>query len=212
MALLLMGEFAGEKEWRGISIIMYASPIWSSSLVIGMRGFAIDISERKEIETSIRKLADIVEHTSTGIVTGTGLCVEYVNAAYSRMHAMDRDEFIGDAPLLIETRHSGEKFRSYLETALYSGHATFELDHVRKDGTIFPALHNLTVLSGTTIETMVWSLNVQDITDQRLAWKTRLESEALRESARQLRDVISRLPDATFVIDKDGWVIFWNRQ
>jgi PAS domain S-box-containing protein len=45
----------------------------------------------------------------------------------------------------------------------------------------------------------------QDITDEKIA------NEALRESQRQLSDVINFLPDATFVIDKNGVVIAWNR-
>ncbi|VVB73037.1 Methanogenesis regulatory histidine kinase FilI [uncultured archaeon] len=35
--------------------------------------------------------------------------------------------------------------------------------------------------------------------------------EALRESERRLMDIIDFLPDATFVIDKEGKVIAWNR-
>ncbi len=205
-------EFSGiNHNGETYPITVYASPIWSGSQVTGFRGFAIDISDRKEIENSLRKLADIVEHTSTGIVTGTGANVDYVNAAYSQMHGMEPAEFIGKNPFLVGTRYPEKNFLSYLDSALFSGHATFELDHIRSDNSVFPALHDLTILSGTSADNAVWSLNVQDITEQRLAWKALIDSEALRESARQLRDVISRLPDATFVIDKDGWVIFWNQ-
>lgn len=205
-------EFSGLKHnGETFPIIVYASPIWSESQVTGLRGFAIDISERKEIENSLRKLADIVEHTSTGIVTGIGPHADYVNAAYSRMHGRESAEFIGKSPFIVGTGYPEKNFLTYLESALHSGHATFELDHIRSDKTVFPALHDLTILSGTLVDHVVWSLNVQDITEQRLAWKALIDSEALRESARQLRDVISRLPDATFVIDKDGWVIFWNQ-
>jgi PAS domain S-box-containing protein len=44
-----------------------------------------------------------------------------------------------------------------------------------------------------------------DITDRK-----RVE-EALQESERSLKDIIDFLPDATFVINKDGHVIAWNR-
>ena len=36
-------------------------------------------------------------------------------------------------------------------------------------------------------------------------------SEALKDSERRLSDIIDFLPDATFVIDRDGKVISWNR-
>ena len=45
----------------------------------------------------------------------------------------------------------------------------------------------------------------RDITDRKRA------EEALRESERRLTDIINFLPDATFVIDKDGKVIAWNK-
>jgi two-component system, cell cycle sensor histidine kinase and response regulator CckA len=45
----------------------------------------------------------------------------------------------------------------------------------------------------------------QDITDRKRA------EEALRDSNRSLDDIIDFLPDATFVIDRNGKVIAWNR-
>ena len=47
--------------------------------------------------------------------------------------------------------------------------------------------------------------NSMDITEQR-----RMQ-EALRESERRLADIIEFLPDATFAIDRSGYVIAWNR-
>lgn len=46
---------------------------------------------------------------------------------------------------------------------------------------------------------------VMDITDQKAA------EDAVRESERKLSEIIEFLPDATFVIDKDGRVIAWNK-
>ncbi|PWR73332.1 PAS domain S-box protein [Methanospirillum stamsii] len=211
------GKTISGKEYSGLTkdgdifpLVIYAAPIRTGTDIIGFRGFAIDISERKKFETSLQKLANIVENTSTGIVTGTGDVVDYVNTAYSSMHGTEPEWFIGRSPFSSVSGYPDKQFIPFLEKALHSGHTTFELDHVRQDGSIFPAFHNLTILSGRTKVNAFWSLNVQDITGQRTAWKAVVESGALRESARQLRDVISRLPDATFVVDKDGWVIFWN--
>ncbi|NLV26641.1 MAG: PAS domain S-box protein [Methanomicrobiales archaeon] len=209
--LISGSEFSGHaKNGDILPMVMYAAPIKTGTEIVGLRGFAIDISERKGFEKSLQKLANIVEHTSTGIITGTGDLVDYVNHAYSSMHGMQPENFIGNSPFLAVQKYPDKNFLTYLESAIHSGHIAFELDHTRKDGTEFPALHDLTVFSGTTAEHSFWSMNVQDFSEQRQAFKTRMESEALRESSRHLRDVISRLPDATFVIDKDGWVIIWN--
>ncbi len=47
--------------------------------------------------------------------------------------------------------------------------------------------------------------SVRDITDRKRA------EDEVRESQRQLEDIINFLPDATFVINNDGKVTFWNR-
>jgi len=49
-------------------------------------------------------------------------------------------------------------------------------------------------------------LLVEDITDRKQA-----EAE-LRESQRRLADTIESLPDATVVIDREGRVLYWNRE
>ena len=74
----------------------------------------------------------------------------------------------------------------------------------RKDG-VFREV----VLTAAPLESRDFScramIAVQDITDIR-----RIEKE-LKESRRQLSDIIEFLPDATFVIDRRGRVIAWNR-
>ena len=47
--------------------------------------------------------------------------------------------------------------------------------------------------------------SIRDITGRKRA------EEALKESQQQLADIIDFLPDATFVVDRDGRVIAWNR-
>ena len=116
----------------------------------------------------------------------------------------------------------------------------YEKEYVRKDGIIFPVeLQAFTVFDATHNIKYVWG-TVRDITERKqqelallknaeelhafyeeitateeelranLDELTRQEQE-LKKSKRELTDIIEFLPDATFVIDRQGIVIAWNR-
>jgi PAS domain S-box-containing protein len=217
MQRVLAGERIAGLEYTGyrrdgsrFPIITYTVAVEKDGHVCGLRGFAIDITERKRMETSNRKLADIVQHTQTGIITGSQDIVDVINPAYALMHGYSPEEIAGVQHLHLFSPELRKDFSMYLKRAEILGHVVFEADHLHRDGTIIPTLNDLTVIVDPDGSERYWILNVQDITEHRLAWKILMDSESLRESHRQLRDVISRLPDATFVIDKDGWVILWN--
>ncbi|PKL59890.1 MAG: hypothetical protein CVV33_05520, partial [Methanomicrobiales archaeon HGW-Methanomicrobiales-4] len=217
MGQVMAGEKISGQEYTGyrrdetrFPIVMYSIQMKKDGVVSGLRGFAIDITERKQMETLNRKLADIVQHTQAGIMSGSHAIIDVVNPAYALMHGYSSEE-IADIPAFSLFSPELQKiFPEYLMRAEREGHVVFEADHVHQTGERIPTLNDLTVISDPDGVVRWWILNVQDITGHRLAWKILMESEALRESHRQLNDVISRLPDATFVIDKDGWVILWN--
>ncbi|HWQ66672.1 MAG TPA: PAS domain S-box protein [Methanospirillum sp.] len=54
-------------------------------------------------------------------------------------------------------------------------------------------------------------IHIRDITDQRRAYISFAEQEALRESYSHIQMILQLLPDPTFVIDQGGKVLFWNK-
>lgn len=201
---------ASRRDGSQFPIVIYSIRVVKDDTVLGLRGFAIDITERKRMESSHRKLADIVQHTQAGIMTGSKDVVDVINPAYALMHGYTPEEIAEIPAFSFFSPDLRKDFPGYLKKAEFQGHFVFEAEHVHRDGMLFPTLNDLTVIPDPEGGVSYWILNVQDITEHRLAWKILMESESLRESHRQLREVISRLPDATFVIDKDGWVILWN--
>ena len=217
MGKVLSGERISGQEYIGYKrdgtqfpIVVYSIRVEHERTVSGLRGFAIDITERKRMESVNRKLADIVRLTRAGIMTGTGDLIDVINPAYATMHGYTFEELKSLPAESLFSPDLKRDFPAYLKKAEVLGHVVFEADHIHRDGTIIPTLNVLSSLPDTQDSGQYWILNVQDISEHRLAWKILMESESLRESQRQLREVISRLPDATFVIDKDGWVILWN--
>ncbi|MDD1728709.1 MAG: PAS domain S-box protein, partial [Methanospirillum sp.] len=217
MGRILNGERTIDHEYTAIRrdgsrfpIVIYSIQTRQNDIVTGLRGFAIDITERRKMEASKRKLADIVQHTRAGIMTGSKDEVDVINPAYAIMHGYTPEEIVTIPVFSLFSPDLQKDFPGHLRKAELFGHFVFEAEHLHRDGTSFPTLNDLTVIPDPERGDPYWILNVQDITEHRLAWKILMESESLRESHRQLRDVISRLPDATFVVDKDGWVILWN--
>ena len=182
----------------------------SRSLTPVFDDYSRSIQELRESERKYRELAGIVHHTQTGIITGMLDKIDVINPAYALMHGYTPEEIVEIPAYSLFSPDLRKAFPGYLQKAEALGHVVFEAEHIHRDGTAFPTLNDLTAISEPEGAGTYWILNVQDITEHRLAWKILMESESLRESHRQLRDVISRLPDATFVIDKDGWVILWN--
>ncbi|PWR73232.1 PAS domain S-box protein [Methanospirillum lacunae] len=216
MGRILAGERISGQEYMAtrrdgtqFPMVFYTIRVLENEDVVGLRGFAIDITERKKMEVSNRKLADIVQHTQAGIITGIHDEVDVINPAYALMHGYTREEIYSVPMTSLFSSDLRKDFPAYLRKAELYGHFVFEADHQHRDGTLFPTLNDLTLISDMG-GMPYWILNVQDITEHRLAWKILMESESLRESHRQIKDVLSRLPDATFVVDKDGWVILWN--
>ena len=83
----------------------------------------------------------------------------------------------------------------------HAARKSYEFRLVDKYGQIKNMYLNIDLIAGT--KKSVASL--LDITARRQA------EEALKESQQQFSDIINFLPDATFVIDKEGKVIAWNR-
>ena len=72
----------------------------------------------------------------------------------------------------------------------------------------FEGMNSVLAVVGSAFTNMVGTL--RELT-QELEEKVEERTAELRESERRLKEIINFLPDATFVIDRDGKVVEWNR-
>lgn len=169
-----------------------------------------DITKETRMHEEIRRLADIVRNTQAGIIAGPVKNPDIVNKAYARMHGCTQDEVIKDG--FFSQIHPDYKnvISAWIKTAEEKGNMTGEAIRIRKDGTEFPALHNLTMVTSDQSDHYL-IMNVQDISDQIQVWKLTREKEILANSVDLLSSILENLPDSTFAIDISGNVLAWNK-
>jgi PAS domain S-box-containing protein len=99
-------------------------------------GINLDISERKQTEQQLRKLAQAVEQSPASIIiTNLNGEIEYVNEAFLQVSGYQRDEVIGRNPRMLQSKKTpAENYRA-LWTALGRGQTwKGEFVNKRKDG------------------------------------------------------------------------------
>jgi PAS domain S-box-containing protein len=127
------------------------------------------------------------------------------NTAWCESFGYTESELIGKTTrMLYETdeeyeRIGRELYANLPERGLTSVHTRLR----RKDGVLRDAIVTAAPLRSEDLS-LGTVVAIEDITDRR-----RTEEE-LKENRRQLADIIEFLPDATFVIDREGIVIAWN--
>jgi PAS domain S-box-containing protein len=206
-AALAGEETAFEMAFAGRVYLVRAHPVRNESGDI-FAGLAMtqDISERKQAEEALAKWAHIFEHAEWGVVVGSadGKVLEMMNPAYARMHGYTVEELSGRPIAGVYAPGAEAELSELIRVADETGHAVAESSHIRKDGSIFPVLVDLTAVRDEAGRVLYRVANVQDITDRK-----RAEHE-LREREEQYRGVFESSIDGLFIIDLDGNLVDCN--
>jgi PAS domain S-box-containing protein len=119
-----------------------------------------------------------------------------LNTTFARMHGYSVDELRGKPVAMLAAPGAREEFVSDLRLASGQGRHTFEHQHVRRDGTEFPSLIDVTAFHHGKEE--YWAGYCSDITDRKQF------EDALRESEERFRTLASALPQLIFSTDAAG--------
>ncbi len=103
-----------------------------------------DITDRKKAEEDIRLMSSAVEQTSDGIaVTDLKGNLLYLNSAFAQAHGYDCDELVGKNLSVFHTPEQMPAVDKANEKIQATGKFIGEIWHVRRDGSVSPALrHN----------------------------------------------------------------------
>jgi PAS domain S-box-containing protein len=200
---------ARRKDGSTFPVIINATPIIRGGRARGIRGIIVDISDIKRTETALRESESLYRALFEG--TGTAMAIIEEDTTISLVNT-EFEFFTGLTKQEVEGRRSWLEFTPPVELPRLTEYhdlrrvdpdaapRRYELQLRDREDRLRDIYLTVAMIPGTTKSVC----SMLDITERKRA------GEGLRESQRRLADIINFLPDATFVIDRDGKVIAWN--
>ncbi len=136
-----------------------------------------EIEERKKIEKKLQRWEHIFQNAQWGVAIGgvENQVLELMNPAFARMHGYTVEELTGTPVVDIYAPEVRDKVKEQIRIVHEQGHYTFESRHIRKDGTVFPVLLDITAVRDEQGNVLYRVANTQDITVRK-----RLEEQLLQ--------------------------------
>ena len=127
----------------------------------------IDITEVKKNERELQRWADVFRHSQWGIAVGSAgkTDLEMLNPAFAEMHGYTVEELKGKPVEMLFAPEERPKLPTFIKNAYEKGSISFETKHLRKDGSRFPILVNVTATKDSDGNLEDRIVNIQDITE-----------------------------------------------
>jgi len=167
-----------------------------------------DVTGRKRVSESLKRWEHIFEHAGFGmaiLAPGEQPTLEQVNPAFARMHGYEPRELEGKPySLVVSPQVWPAKARALAGAS--GDHVFTETTHVRKDGSEFPALSDITLVRDERGEIAYCAGYYSDISDRRLA------EQELRASEERYRTTADSLPQLVWTSTADGTTEYLNNR
>ncbi len=168
----------------------------------GAFGVLTDITDQQEVESALKKWGEIFQNTRMGIAISTsdGRLLDLMNPAYAEMHGFEVPELKGQPVEIVYDPEIRGEIQQALQLADGRNHYVFEAEHVRKDGSRFPALIDATVVRDEAGAFLYRIVNLQDLTERHKAVK----------EIRKLSSALEQSPVSILITDRDGMIEYVN--
>jgi PAS domain S-box-containing protein len=168
------------------------TPIWNNQgEIVGLLGIFMDISARKKAKEELLKWGHIFETARWGIaLSGVGgNKFELMNPAYAEMHGYNVAELLEKEISVVFIPSFREEIPGVIQKCDDLGHLTFEADHMRQDGSTFPAYHDVTTVKDEKGQVLYRILSVLDITDRKKAEEEKANLESQLRQAHKMEAI-----------------------
>ena len=203
-----------KKDGSVFDVLISSSPIDQSNFKKGVVFSILDLSATKEAESRLalneKKYDSYFNHINDAILVhpwknnGSRNFIEANNIA-CELYGYTKDELLKLGPSDISISkaviNNSKKYSS--NNPKKKGSRIFEVSHIRKDGTSFPAEISSNIIKIEN-QTLILSV-VRDISERKKA------REALEESEQNYREMFENSPEAMLIIDKLGFVTNCNK-
>lgn len=175
-----------------------------------------DVSERVQRERELQWWKQIFDNAQWGVVVGgsTEPLMQMLNPYFARMHGYSVDELEGASLLKVFAPTEHQSLMSHIRKAHERGHYCFESVHLRKDGSQFPVLIDVTAVKNDQGEVLYRIANVLDISERKqMEAKLTEREQMIRMIVDTQTELISRwLPDSTLTFVNQALCRFIGRK
>ena len=139
----------GKEHWYSINGHPLFDPV---GRFIGYRGTGQDITERKQVEITLRLAATVFENAREGVtITDTQERILRVNRAFCEMTGYSEDEAQGQTPRILQSgRHDRDFYAALWADLRANGHWRGEIWNRRKSGEVYPELLSISAVKDET--------------------------------------------------------------
>ena len=196
----------GEERWivsRSATVFEQVDDGLKATRIIGC---VLDVTENKQVEDAASRWLTLFEASGFGLaqIRASNDTFLSVNRAFAEQRGYSADELEGRP---VQTLYPAERWNAVaeiLKAVDSNGHMVYETAHVRKDGTSFPVLMEMTVLKdsdGTPTTRIAYALDISQL---------RQAQSALAETQQLHIATVTTLREGVMVFSQDGRVLSCN--
>lgn len=188
-------------------------PVEVSAHVVTLAGrpslisLARDMRERKRAKEALAKWGQIFEHARWGITVGSadGKTIELMNPEFAQMHGYSVEELMHVSIAELFAPECRKDVPEQIRIAHEKGHYLWESRHIRKDGTTFPVLIDVTTVRDSRSEVLYRVVNIQDITERKKA------EDAIRQAKEEWERTFDAISDPVMILDTHYRIVKANK-
>lgn len=191
----------GSYRWIRGNYALVRSADGQPELVVGSLR---DITNRMKALSELERWGSVFERAAWGIALGAsdGQTIELVNPAFARLHGYSPDEMRGMVIADLFSPEYRQDLAANLQIASERGQHLWESVHLRKDGSAFPVLIDVTVVKDETGQLNYRIVYLQDISAQKKV------EEILHKKNHQHLAMVQHISDVVAMIDAEGKVLY----